>query len=310
MRQEKQIRPRDDTVPWKLGGLRAKQLAVRVWGQMNEDDVFGRAAELSYYFFLAVFPMLFFLVSLLGLIAHGNPELQERLMSFVAAVMPADAASLISKTLREIIQASSNTKLIVGLLAALWTAAGGMKAVMDMLNVTYDVKDDRPYWKSRGIAVLLTIAVSVLGIAALGLILYGPKLANAVFGDEPVIAWAWKIAQWPVVVFFGLLSFALTYYFGPDVEHAKWRWISPGSVAGLVLWLIISFAFRVYLHFFNSYSATYGSLGAVIILLVWFYLTGAAVMTGSEINAEIEHAAAERGEPQAKPERGKKPQAA
>jgi membrane protein len=286
--------------PWKLGGLSTGQLAKRTWKEIDEDDVFGRAAELSYYFFLAVFPMLFFLVSVFGIVAQGNPAFQERLLSYISSVMPGDASSLISKTLNEIMRASSGSKLAFGLIAALWTASAGMKAVMDMCNITYDVKEGRPFWKSRGLAILLTIAAAVLVVTALALILYGPAVADAIFGQNQVIAWTWKIVQWPVAVFFVLLTFALIYYFGPDVEHPTWHWISPGSVVGLTLWLAASFAFRVYLKFFNSYSATYGALGAAIILLVWFYLTGAAVMIGSEINAEIEHAAAERGSPEAK----------
>ncbi|HVF27462.1 MAG TPA: YihY/virulence factor BrkB family protein, partial [Pyrinomonadaceae bacterium] len=115
----------------------------------------------------------------------------------------------------------------------------------------------------------------------------------------------WKIVQWPVVLAFVILGFGLIYYFGPDLHDAKWQWITPGAVIGVLLWLLVSFGFRTYLSFFNSYSATYGSLGAVIILMLWFYLTGAAILVGGEINSEIEHAMAEAGESDAK-ERGEK----
>ncbi len=299
---------RDSSVsPWELGGLSVGQLAKRTYHQMDEDDVFGRAGELAYYFFLALFPMLFFVLSIFGAMAHGNPQFQQRLLSYLGTVMPGDASGLVSRTIDQIMKSSSGTKLILGLLGALWSASAGMKAVMDMCNITYDVKEGRPYSKSRGIAILLTVASSILVVVALGLILYGPAVADAIFGNNPVIAWAWKIVQWPVAVFFVLLSFAMIYYFAPDVEHPKWHWITPGSAAGVFLWLVVSFAFRVYLHFFNSFSATYGSLGAVIILLTWFYLTGASIMIGSEVNAEIEHAAAERGSPDAKAEGEKVP---
>jgi membrane protein len=293
----------EQTSPWKLGGLTVPQLSKRVWAESQRDDVFGRSAELAYYFLLAIFPGLFFVVSILGIVAAGNPQFRNQLMTSISSVMPGSASQLVSKTLQEIMHSSSGTKLWLGLVAALWTASGGMSAIMDMLNITYDVKDGRPYWKQKGIAILLTIGVAVLTVAALTLILYGPTIADAIFGRVGlgnVVAWIWKIVQWPVAVFFVLLSYALMYFFGPDVEHPKWHWITPGAAAGVFLWLVVSFAFRVYLHFFNSYSRTYGSLGALIILMVWFYLTGAAVMIGSETNAEIEHAAAERGRPEAK----------
>lgn len=271
-----------------------------MWKETNDDDVFGRAAELAYYFFLALFPMLFFVISLFGIVAHNNPEFRLQLMNYVRTMLPPDASSLLSKTLEQILQASTGTKLALGLLGALWSASVGVAAVMEMCNLTYDVRDERPFWKRRGLAILLTMACSILVIAALALILYGPALADAVFGSNPVVAWTWKIVQWPVAVGFVLATFALVYYFGPDVEHPRWHWITPGSALGVLLWLAGSFAFRAYLHYFNSYSATYGSLGAVIIMLTWLYLTGAAVMIGSEVNAEIEHAAAEHGRGEAK----------
>lgn len=291
---------RHELSPWKLGGLSWQELGKRLWLQIREDDVSGRAAELSYFFFLAVFPLLFFLVSMLGFIAHGNPQFQQRLISYLGTVMPPDATSLVARTLSQLVRHTSGSKLALGLVGALWTASSGMNAMIEMCNITYDVKEARPYWKARGLALMLTIATSILVMAALILILYGPNIADAVFGNNPLVAWLWKIGQWPVAIFFVLAAFALIYYFGPDVEHARWHWITPGSALGLTLWLLTSFAFRAYLHFSNSYSATYGSLGAVIILLVWCYLTGAAVMIGSELNSEIEHAAGERGLAEAK----------
>ncbi len=295
--------PQSQTSPWKLGGLSLAQLGKRTWNEIDKDDVIGRAAELAYYFFLAIFPGLFFLVSIFGLIAHGNPALQQRFMSYMSTVMPGEASGLITQTLKQIVQASSGTKLWLGLLGALWTASSGMSSLMDLLNITYDVGEGRPYWKKRLFAIGLTIVVALLTIVALGLILYGPTIANMIFGKVGlgnVVNWIWKIAQWPVAVFCVVLAYAIIYYKAPDVEQPTWHWITPGAVIGVVLWLVASFAFRVYLHFSNSYDKTYGALGGVIILLLWFYITGLAILIGSEINSEIEHAAAERGEPGAK----------
>ena len=159
------------------------------------------------------------------------------------------------------------------------------------IEPAYDVEESRAWWKRRLAAVLLTIGLSVLIIGALALVIGGGRLADyllVVFGFSAAFAWVWKILQWPLALASMLSAFALIYYFAPDVRDQDWKWITPGSVIGVVLWLFASFGFKGYLHFFNSYSATYGSLGAVIILMLWLYLTGLAVLIGGEINAEIE----------------------
>jgi membrane protein len=293
---------------WKLGGLTWKELARRVWQQISEDDVWGRAAQLSYYFLLALFPLLLFLTSLLGYFAEAGTELRNNLLSYLAQVMPASASDLVHNTVEEIAQAKGGGKLSFGILATLWAASNGMGAISESLNAAYNVKEQRPWWKVRLVSVGLTVALAVLIISALTLVLYGGEIADKVaasFGLSDAFTITWKILQWPIILAFVLLSFNLIYYFAPDLRDQDWKWVTPGAVIGLALWLLVSFAFRAYLHFFNSYSATYGSLGAVIILMLWFYLTGAAILIGGEINSEIENAAAEEGEPDAK-ERGEK----
>lgn len=287
---------------WKFGGLKLKQLAVRVWNEVLGDDVFGRAAQLSYYFLLALFPLLILLTSVFGLLM-GSEELRENLFTYLSQVMPPSALQLTDTTLREATSASGGGKISFGILATLWAASNGMGAITEALNVAYDVKETRPWWKTRLTAILLTVGLSVLIISALILVLAGGKIASGVaasysFGN--VFTWTWSVLQWPLVLAFMLLAFALIYYFAPDVRNHKWKWITPGSVVGVFLWLLVSFVFRIYLQYFDSYSATYGSLGAVIILMLWLYLTGAAVLFGGEVNAEIEHAAAEAGAPDAK----------
>src|SRR5919205_3981506 len=199
-------------------------------------------------------------------------------------------------------------KLSFGILATLWAAANGMGAISDSLNAAYDLKETRPWWKVRLIAVGLTLALSFLIISSLVLVLYGHDLADAVagrFGLGEAFALAWKVLQWPIVLAFVLLAFALIYYFAPDSHRQDWKWITPGAIVGVALWLLISFAFKTYLEFFNSYSATYGSLGAVIILMLWFYFTGIAILVGGEMNSEIENEMARQGAPDAK-EKGEK----
>ena len=292
---------------WDLGGLTWKELGRRVWQQINEDEIFGRAAQLSYYFLLALFPLLIFLTTLLGYFAAGS-ELRDEMLTYLATVIPASAFDLIRTTLVEVTEARGGGKLSFGILAALWAASNGMGAVTGALNVAYEVEETRPFWKTRLVAILLTIALAVLIISALVLVLYGGRIADLIaanFGYGAVFTTGWKILQWPIVLGFLLFAFALIYYFAPNLEEQKWHWVSPGAALGVALWLLVSFAFRIYLNYFDSYSATYGGLGAVIILMLWFYLTGVAVLIGGEINSEIENAAAERGNPEAK-EKGEK----
>src|SRR5436190_9608379 len=293
---------------WKFGGLRSKELAKRVIKEVQSDDVFGRAAQLSYYFLLALFPMLLFLTSVIGLVVGSGTGLRHSLFAYLSSVLPGSAFSLVDSTMYEVTAASGGGKLSFGLLAALWAASNGMTAITEALNVAYNVQESRPWWKRRLIAIGLTIGLSLLIVVALILVLFGGKIAGVLaanfgFGDLFIVSW--KVVQWPVVLAFMLLAFALIYYLAPDLHEQKWTWVTPGSVSGVVLWLLVSAGFKLYLHFFNSYSNTYGTLGAVIILMLWFYLTGAAILIGGEVNSEIENAAAESGDPQAK-EKGEK----
>jgi membrane protein len=293
---------------WTLGGLTWKELGRRIWQQLSEDDVFGRAAQLSYYFLLALFPLLIVLITLLGYFAETGSELRASLLSYLGEVMPPAATTLVQTTLEEISRQKGGGKLSFGILAALWAASNGMGAISETLNAAYNVGETRSWWKIRLISVGLTLALAVLILTALALILYGGRIGDALawsYGLGQVFTMTWKIVQWPIVLFFVLLTFNLIYYFAPDVRDQDWKWVTPGAVIGVALWLLVSFAFRLYLHFFDSYSATYGSLGALIIMMLWFYLTGAAILIGGEINSEIENAAAEAGEPDAK-ERGEK----
>ena len=293
---------------WGLGGLTWRELAKRVWADISKDEIFGRAAQLSYYFLLALFPLLLFLTSLIGIVLGSGTGLRHALFSYLAQVLPASAFQLVDTTMSEVSRASGGDKLSFGILAALWAGSNGMGAVSTALNAAYHVKESRPWWKQRLIAVGLTIALAVLIISALALVLYGGRIAEAVaggYGFGEVFTLAWKILQWPIVLAFILFAFALIYYWAPDLKDQDWKWVTPGSVVAVALWLLVSFAFRLYLHYFNSYSKTYGSLGAVIILMLWFYLTGAAILIGGEVNSDIEDAAAREGAPDAK-EKGEK----
>lgn len=296
---------------WKLGGLGWRELGKRVWNEVQEDEVFGRAAELSYYFLLALFPFLIFITSIIGIVLGSGTGTRHTLFDYLARVMPPSAYQLLSDTMYEVSASSSGGKLSFGILAALWAASNGLSAITTSLNVAYDLKESRPWWKQRLTAIALTMTLSVLIIGALVLVVAGGRIAEwlgLTFGFGPTFSLTWKIVQWPVVLCCMIFAFALIFYFAPDFKEQKWVWLTPGAAIGVMLWLLVSVAFRVYLNFFNSYSATYGSLGAVIILMLWLYFTGAAVLIGGEINSEIEHAAAKQGEPDAKEKGEKAPQ--
>jgi membrane protein len=281
--------------PWNLGGLSVKELGRRVWHEVNEDEVADRAAALAYYFLFAMFPTLLFLTSLLGLLPL--PGLMDRLLTYANQAMPGDAGSIVTRTLSEIQSGARGGLLSIGVLAALWAASAGMASVMNALNVAYGVEDPRPWWRRRLVAILLTLGFSAFLLTALVLIVFGPRIGEAVagrLGMGPLFTPIWNVVSLPVVILFVLVGIALVYYFAPATEQ-HWRWVTPGSAVALVLWLAMSFGLRWYVANFADYSATYGSIGGVILLMLWLYLTGFVLLVGAEINAEIEHAAAERG---------------
>ena len=294
--------------PWKFGGLSWSQLSRRTAARIYHDDVLGKAAQLSYFFIFALFPLLFFLASLLGYFAQTGTEMRDELLRYLAAVAPRKASVLISDTVDEITAGSSGGKVSFGLLAALLTASFGMGSVISTLNSAYGVKESRPWWKAQALAVALTVGLTLLIISALVLVLHGGHIGEwiaAKYSLGGAFTLAWGVMQWPVVLAVVLLAFALVYYFSPNVKDMRWQWITPGSVLGLALWLLASFIFRAYLGVFDTYGAAYGSLGAMMVLLLWLYLTGVAILVGGEMNAVIEDAAARAGVPEAK-ERGEK----
>lgn len=282
----------------------------RVWDDIGRDKIFSHAAELAYYFLLALFPLLLFLTSVIGLVIGSGTGLRHSLFNYLGQVLPASASQLVSNTMLEVSSASGGGKISFGILAALWAASNGMGAISESLNAAYHVEESRPWWKQRLTALGLTIVLAVLIISALVMVLYGGRIVDglaATYGFGFVFVALWKILQWPLVLVFLLLAFALVYYWAPDLSDQDWRWVTPGSTVAVGLWLLVSFGFRLYLHFFNSYSKTYGSLGAVIVLMLWFYLTGASILIGGEINSDLEDLAARTGAPGAKKKGEKQP---
>jgi membrane protein len=266
---------------------RLKRLARRI----NDDEIIGRAAQLSYYFLLALVPLLLFLISILGYRAQQGTIFRDKLLGYLAAVMPAAAFDLVYNTLDEISLSRGSGKLSFGLLAALWAASNGMGAISQTLNTAYNVREKRSWWKVRLISVCLTISLALVILAALAVVLYGgtigEKIARA-FGFGNLFTTLWSILQWPIALVFVLTTFNLIYNFAPNLKPGMRRWITPGAFVGVTLWLAVSFGLRIYLGYFDSYSLTYGSLGALIVLMLWFYLTGVAILIGGEVNCEFQ----------------------
>src|SRR3989440_10925215 len=275
---------------------------MRVWARADDDELLGRSAQLSYYFLLALFPLLLFLITLFGYFNGAGSHLRHRLIAYLGEVMPSSALHLVAATIDEVTQARGGGKLSVGLLLALWASSSGMNAISQSLNAAYDVRETRPWWKVRLLSIALTIALSVLIISALLIVLYSGRFGHQLAGlihEGEAFALVWRILQWPIALAFVFIAFVMIYRFVPNVAAKREgkglrrtdyrrRWFSPGIGIAIALWLLVSLGFRLYLHFFNSYSATYGSLGALIILMLWFYLTGAAILLGGEINCEFE----------------------
>lgn len=281
--------------PWKLGGLGVRPLAARVWAEAWEDEIMDRAAALSYYLLFALFPTLLFLTALLALLPI--PNLMDQLSGYFARVLPGEAAAVAETTLGEITGGARGGLLSLGVLLALWAGSSGMTAVITTLNITFDVKEPRPWWKRRLVAIGLTVGFALFIMSALVLMVFGPRIGSAVagwLGLGSVFTIAWNAGSLPLVIFFVLAAIQLVYYLAPG-GNQEWSWLTPGAVVALILWLAASFALRGYVAYFGSYTVTYGSIGGVILLMLWLYLTALAILLGAEVNSEIEHAAARRG---------------
>ena len=276
-----------------LGGLKIVDLAKRVIHEIQKDNCAGRAAQLAYYLIFAVFPFLLFLATMLGYLPI--PDLMDKIMDYLARLLPGDTATLVRDNIVQLVSDQKGGLLSFGIALTLWTASSAIVAIIDALNQAYDVEESRPFWKVRGIAVLMIIGLSLFIICSMVLLLFGPQLGEwiaSLVGLGPVFTVVWNILRWPVIVGLLIPAMAIIYYFAPDVEQ-RWKWITPGAIFTVVATIVVSLGFSFYVNNFGSYNKTYGSIGAVIVFLTWLYLSGFIVLVGGEINAEIEHASPE-----------------
>jgi membrane protein len=286
--------------PWTLGGLSVWELGKRVWRELDADEVGDRAAALSYYLVFALFPALLFLTALLGFLPLAG--LQERLLGYASEVLPPDAASTLEDTLNEILGVRRTGLVSLGAVATLWAGSNGMNTVMTTMNKVWGIGEARPWWRRRLLAVGLTIVFAVFIVAALILMVFGPRIGHMVaelFGLGGAFTLLWNVVSVPLVVACVLVGVQVVYNVAPSGER-RWRWITPGAVLAVVLWLAMSFGLRLWVANFGNYSATYGSIGGVILLMLWLYLTSYVMLVGAEVDAEIEKAARE-GRPQRLP---------
>jgi membrane protein len=278
---------------WSSGDPGFWALTKGVVRGIDEDDLPGRASELAFNFLLAFFPLILFMLALFGLFASRSHQLQDSLLHYSAHFLPLAAFQLLKQIMIELAANATSGKLTLGIALALWFASGGMTSMISTLNAAYRVRESRSWVKVRVIALGLTLAISFLLLTSMLIALVGGHFVDWIGPKlhlRSVVVVFWKCLQWAASLCLVNLSFSLIYYCGPSLGKRRWYWNTPGSVFGTFLWIAASVAFRVYLHFFNTYTATYGSLGAVIILLVWLYVTGFAFLVGGKINAEIERA--------------------
>jgi membrane protein len=285
---------------WNLEGIPVRVIVKNTWNAMFDDNLLGRSAELGFYFLFALFPTLVSACSILGLAARSAANFYEHLLQYLWIVVPPAALGTVLDAFNQTAAAASSGKLTFGLAAALWSASVGFSAIQDSLNVVYRVKETRPYWRARLSAIGVTFVLSIVITLMLASVLLADllaRLARLHIYHHFLAATAsisLRTVGWLMATAFLSLLFALIYYFAPDVKKSQWHWLTPGSAIGILGWLVASMGLRVYVHYINNYSATYGSLGTVITLLTWFYLTGLMLLLGGEINSEIEAAVKEK----------------
>ena len=270
-------------IEWKL-------FFSRLYNKVLDTDVFNRAAQCGFYFSFAFFPLLFFLISLFGLVLVATDSLKRELFVYLHEIMPLSAFDLVQKTLTEIIENSSSSKLAFGLIVTLWSASAGVDSLRSSLNGVYQLREGRPWWHTKLQSLVLTLLFILLITIVLAAVAYGWKLVQLVIGyigfevTSPLVL---VTIQWITILVVMLFVTEIVFSWVPCFDKFKWVWISPGAIVAMILWVILTSGFRLYLQYFNSYNKAYGSLGAVIILMLWMYLTAMAVLIGGAINSVL-----------------------
>ena len=266
-----------------------KKSLWRLYSKLDDDNVFNGAATLAYYSLFSLFPAMIFLLSILPYLPVHN--LHQAIMEFISQVWPSQVTEQLEGVIAQVTQNKHTGLLSFGAILTIWSASSGMYALMQQLDATYEVRERRPFWRARGLAILLMLGLSVVVIISFALIVVGGTVQTYLsdyLGMSAMLVVVFQIFRWVVILTLLLLSFSLTYYFGPDVEQ-RFKFVTPGAVIGVAVLVTATLVFRFYVEKFGNYAATYGSLGAVISLMLWLYIAGLVVLSGSSINALIEH---------------------
>jgi membrane protein len=266
-----------------------KGVLTRTLREFRDDNLTDWAAALTYYGILSIFPALLALVSILGLI---GPSATQPLVDNLSAVAPGPAKQIVTSAITNLQKSSgaAGVLFVVGLALAIWSASGYVAAFMRASNAIYEVGEGRPIWKTLPTRVLTTLTLLVmLAAVAIGVTITGglAQQVGKLLGIGNTAVTVWDIAKWPVILIVVMAMFALLYWAAPNVKHPRFRWISPGGVLGVLIWLAASGLFAVYVANFSNYNKTYGALGGVIVFLVWLWISNIAILLGAELNAEI-----------------------
>jgi membrane protein len=279
-----------------------RQVLSETGAELVEGKCFGWAASLAYYFFLALFPALLFVVSLAGVLPVEH--LLDRMVGILSRVAPGDVVAIARQQFAQIAQEPHAGVLTLSLGVALWSMSSGMTAIIDTLNQANRIVERRPWWRVRVTAVALTVTLTALTLVAFALVIAGPAVAGDLTGWlalGPQFPWAWNLLRWPLAFALVVSAISSVYHFAPDTRR-EWVWMTPGSIAAAALWLIVSAAFNLYVSRFATYQKTYGALGGVMVTLLWFYFASLSILIGAQLDAAIDrcaqrHIASGRGAP-------------
>jgi membrane protein len=288
LRDEGVDRGRGATSPTQVPARGWKDVAVRVKQQFKDDDVPLLAAGVAFFALLALVPSLVALVSIYGLVADPA-DIQANIDEALSAA-PAEVRDLVSSQLSSIVESEPSglkVGVAVGLALALWSASSGMKHLIGAINLAYDEKERRGFLKLRGLALALTLAAIVVGaVAVAGLVVLPNALDSS--GAEGVVRTVLLVVRWPLFAVIALVALAAIYRWAPDRERARWHWTSPGAILATIVWVVASVGFSIYTANFGSYNETYGALGAVVVVMLWLFITTYVIIAGAELNAELE----------------------
>jgi membrane protein len=279
----------------KLARLTWREVLCAIWQDAFKANIANHAAELAFWFLLGFFPMLMCVTSVVSRLSSA-PDSQAIVMQYMGEVFPSAASNLVQQVLA---QTAGGGRVWFTLLFALWSASSATTGLIDTLNQMYDLKESRPWWKTKLLALSLAVALGVLLTAVLVIVLYGPPILSDVLSSSSTF-YIWKIAQWPAAALLLILALLGLYHFAPDTQGQRLKWVLPGSIFAAMVWMVVSVLFKMYVRHFSHFGLLYGSLGTLVILMFWFYLSSVVILAGGQINAILEDVAARHMVPGAK----------